>query len=181
MKSILFLEILLISISLGFDAFSVALASGAPGFTSRRAFRMSWHFGLFQFMMPIIGWGLGDMIASLIGKYAVWVVFCLLLVIGGKMIIEGVKAKPKKIPDLSRGWNLITLSIATSIDALGVGVGFGVLGYQILIPALIIGVTCGIMTVAGLYLGVRLYARLKHRTIILGGIILIAIGIKMLV
>ena len=179
MNSPTFYEIIIISIGLGFDAFSVALASGAHGFTPRRAFRLSWHFGLFQFMMPVIGWALGEIIFRYIGCFGNWVILILLIGIGGKMISDGIKDIPKEIPDLSKGWNLVVLSVATSLDALGIGFGFGLLDYDILKPAIIIGIVCAIMTITGLYLGVKLYDKLGHRTLILGGIILIGIGIKM--
>ena len=171
-------EIILVALALGFDAFSVALASGAHGFLPRRVFRLSWHFGLFQFVMPIIGWVVGEAIAGWLGHYGGWVVFALLAVIGGKMLWEGLKNSPEDIPDLSRGWNLITMAVGTSIDALGVGFGFGIMHYEILKPAAAIGIICVLMTAIGLFLGVKLYSLLKHRAIILGGLILIAIGIK---
>jgi len=172
-------EIFLISIGLGFDAFSVALASGAQGFTPRRIFRLAWHFGLFQFLMPIIGWAVGDAVSKYIGNFGQWVVLILLVAIGLKMLWEGFKAAPDNVPDLSRGWKMIGLSIGTSIDALAVGFGFGLLDIAIWKPAVIIGVICAAMTTVGLYLGVKLYQKLGHRAMILGGLILIAIGIKM--
>jgi putative Mn2+ efflux pump MntP len=171
-------EILLLSVGLGFDAFSVALAAGAQGFTSGRVLRLSWYFGLFQFMMPIVGWGFGKFLSTGIGCVGIWAVFLLLIGIGVKMLREGIKDAPINIPDLSRGWNLLSLSIGTSLDALGVGFGFGLIGYAILKPAIVIGVVCAGMTIVGLYLGVRLYERFGHRAMILGGLILIGIGIK---
>ena len=97
------------------------------------------------------------------------------------MISEGLKAAPKNIPDLSRGWNLVSLSIGTSLDALGIGFGFGLLNYTIFQPAVIIGVVCALMTMIGLYLGTKLYTRLGNRALILGGLILIGIGVKSLI
>jgi manganese efflux pump family protein len=174
-------DIFLISLGLGFDAFSVALASGAQGFTARRVFRLAWHFGLFQFLMPLIGWGLGDLISKYVGNLGQWLVLILLVIIGGKMFWEGLKPAPQHIPDLSKGWKLVSLSFGTSIDALGVGFGFGLIKASILQPAAIIGLVCAAMTTIGLYLGVKLYQRWGHRAMILGGIILVAIGIKMVV
>ena len=174
-------ELLLISLGLAFDAFSVALAAGAQGFTPRRIFRLAWHFGLFQFMMPIIGWGFGEVMAKYIGSLGKWIVLIMLVGIGIKMLIEGLKDSTSEVPDLSRGWKMVSLSIGTSLDALGVGFGFGLMQIAILKPAAIIGIVCSTMTTIGLYLGVRLYQRLGHRTMILGGVILIVIGIKMVV
>jgi putative Mn2+ efflux pump MntP len=181
MLQIPFYEILLISLGLGFDAFSVALASGAQGFTPRRIFRLAWHFGLFQFFMPLIGWGLGDLISKYVGNLGQWFVLILLMAIGGKMLWEGVKPAPEHIPDLSKGWKLVSLSFGTSIDALGIGFGFGLMNASIIKPAAIIGIVCATMTTIGLYLGVKMYQRWGHRAMILGGAILIGIGIKMVI
>lgn len=172
-------EIVLIAIGLGSDAFSVALAAGAQGFTPRRIFRLAWHFGLFQFLMPIIGWLIGETAAGYIGGYGRWLLLALLAGIGIRMIIDGRKETPEAIPDLSRGLKMVGLAISTSLDALGVGFGFGLLEISIWKPAAIIGVICMIMTTAGLYLGVRLYRYLGQRAMIIGGVILIAIGLKM--
>jgi len=128
-------------------------------------------------MMPVIGWTVGEIISKHIGCYGNWVLLILLIGIGGKMINDGIKDVPKEIPDLSKGWSLFVLSVATSIDALGVG--FGLLDYDILKPAFIIGIVCAIMTITGVYFGVKLYDKLGHRMLIIGGVILIGIGIKM--
>jgi putative Mn2+ efflux pump MntP len=173
------IENLLIALGLAADAFSVSLAAGGQGFRPRRVFRLSWHFGLFQFLMPVIGWFGGELVARIVGQAGPWIVLALLVGIGVKMIIDGIKDAPKELPDLSRGWKMVTLSIATSIDALGVGFGFGLLDIPIWRPAIVIGVICSIMTIIGLYLGVRMYRKIGHRALIVGGVILIGIGIKM--
>jgi putative Mn2+ efflux pump MntP len=180
-QSIPLVEILLISLGLSTDAFSVAIASGAQGFTPRRIFRLSFHFGLFQFLMPLIGWYGGELLSKHIGGMGQILVFLLLVGIGFKMIYDGLKPASEDSPDLSRGWTLVILSIGTSLDALGVGFGLGLIGTSILFPALIIGIVCSFMTIIGLYLGVCLYKRLGHKAMILGGLILIAVGIKMVV
>jgi putative Mn2+ efflux pump MntP len=179
-QSIPFVEVILISLGLSADAFSVALASGAQGFVPRRIFRLSWHFGLFQFLMPVIGWFGGEALAGSIGHLGKVVVLLILSAIGVKMIYEGLKPASFEPPDLSRGWKLVALSFGTSIDALGVGFGFGILGSQIWGPALMIGLICAAMTAVGLYLGACLYCRLGHKALIPGGLILVAIGIKMI-
>jgi putative Mn2+ efflux pump MntP len=181
MQSPTLIEILLISVGLSLDAFSVALAAGAQGFKPRRVFRLSWHFGLFQFFMPVIGWAAGELIAQYTGRLGPWAIFLLMLGIGAKMISEGLKSSPKNIPDLSKGWNLVSLSFGTSFDALGVGFGFGLLNYDIIKPAVIIGLVCAMITIIGLYFGTKLYARLGHKALILGGMILIGIGVKFLI
>lgn len=180
MQTISFFEIILISLGLSADAFSVALASGAQGFVPRRIFRLSWHFGLFQFLMPVIGWFAGAALAGYVEDFGGIVVLLLLAVIGAKMIYEGLKPGSFEPPDLSRGWKLVTLSIGTSLDALGVGFGLGVIGSRIWGPAIVIGLICAAMTAVGLFLGACLYGRLGHRAMIPGGLILIAIGITMI-
>jgi len=179
MSALPLIENLLIALGLATDAFSVSLAAGAQGFRPRRVFRLSWHFGLFQFLMPVIGWFGGELVAGVVGRAGLWIVLILLVTIGIKMIVDGIKDAPKKLPDLSRGWKMVTLSAATSIDALGVGFGFGLMDIPIWRPAIVIGVVCSIMTIIGLYLGVRIYRKIGHRALIIGGIILIGIGIKM--
>ncbi len=181
MPSLPLIENLLIALALAADAFSVSLAAGAQGFRPRRIFRLSWHFGMFQFLMPVIGWFGGELVARIVGRAGPWIVLALLAGIGVKMIIDGIKDAPRELPDLSRGWKMITLSVATSIDALGVGLGFGLLDIPVWRPAIVIGVVCSIMTIIGLYLGVRMYRKIGHRALIIGGIILIGVGIKMII
>ena len=134
-----FWEILVLAFVLGIDAFSVALAVGTRGSTFRQTFRLSFHFGLFQFMMPIIGWLLGKNALSFVEHYDHWVAFGLLFVIGAKMIYEAFRHIPEQIArDRTRKWSLVALSLATSIDALGAGIGMGILDTTLLYP-------CGII------------------------------------
>ncbi len=179
MSALPLIENLLIALGLAADAFSVSLAAGAQGFRPRRIFRLSWHFGLFQFLMPVIGWFGGELVAKIVGRAGPWIVLVLLGSIGIKMIIDGIKDAPKRLPDLSRGWKMVSLSVATSIDALAVGFGLGLLDVPVWRPAIVIGVVCSIMTIIGLYLGVRMYRKIGHRALMIGGLILIGIGIKM--
>ena len=173
-------EIFLISLGLSADAFSVALSAGAQGFKPRRIFRLAFHFGLFQFLMPLLGWYGGESIARYIGQYGFPIVCVLLAIIGIRMIYEGLRKSSVEKLDLSRGWKMVALSIGTSIDALAVGFGLGLIGVGILKPAAIIGVVCAAITTIGLYLGVRLHDKVGQRAMIFGGLILIAIGVKMI-
>src|SRR5512136_1822818 len=121
-----FLQIIFIAIGLAMDAFAVALGAGSSRVTHgvRPAFRLSFHFGLFQFLMPIIGWYVGNTIAPLIAAFDHWIAFGLLAYVGGKMIHAGSgrePAKEEKSLDPTSGIQLVMLSIATSIDALAVG------------------------------------------------------------
>ncbi len=177
------ITILGIAVGLAMDAFSVCLAAGLviseP--TRRHYFRLSFHFGLFQFMMPVIGYFAGSFVETLIRNYDHWVALALLAIIGGKMVWESFGEKEEGsdgLKDPSKGWSLVVLSVATSIDALAVGLSMGVMGKPILAPALVIGVVCAGFSILGLRLGRHAGALLGKRVERLGGLILIAIGIK---
>ena len=176
-----FWEILILAFVLGIDAFSVALAVGTGGSTFRQTFRLSFHFGLFQFLMPIVGWLLGRNIVSLVQRYDHWVAFALLFVIGAKMIYEAFRHRPEKATtDRTRGWSLVALSTATSIDALGAGVGMGILNAPLLYPCAIIGVAAAAMTLTGIKLGGVISAIIGSRMEAVGGVVLILLSLKML-
>lgn len=184
------LELAGIAIGMGMDVFSVSMAIAAGPRTPRQSFRLSWHFGLFQFLMPLLGWLAGKTIVGYVSGIDHWIAFGLLAGIGGHMIFEGLKPEEEKADfDRSRGWSLVALSIATSLDALAVGLSFGVLGgmhgfsnweSEILYPAFVIGITSGIMSLIAIQLGRRLRSRIGHRMEIFGGLLLIAIGLKFL-
>lgn len=178
--------ILLISLALAVDAFAVALAAGAclPEVGPRQTFRLTWHFGLFQAGMNLIGWAVGLTFRTLIESFDHWLAFALLLAVGGHMIREALSAHPDQCSptDPTRGWALVMLSLATSIDALAVGLSFALLKVAIWIPALIIGLVAALLTGIGLHLGrlVKSTSRLGTATEILGGLILITIGLSIL-
>ena len=176
-----FWEILILAFVLGIDAFSVAMAVGTGGSNYRQVFRLSFHFGLFQFLMPIIGWLLSQSFVSRIQRYDHWVAFALLFVIGAKMIYEAFQhAEEKTIGDRTRGWSLVALSIATSIDALGAGIGMGILNTSLFYPCVIIGITAAAMTLTGIKLGGIMSAVIGSRMEAVAGVILILLSIKML-
>ncbi len=139
--------IILIGIALGLamDAFSVAIgvSVGLGGASARQTFRLAWHFGLFQALMPVVGWVAGTSVRPWIEGWDHWLAFILLCVVGGRMIIESTRGSDgERIPsDPTRGWSLVLLSIATSIDAFAVGLSFAALGVDVWIPAAIIGLT----------------------------------------
>ena len=125
------LNIIGIAVGLSMDSLSVAIATGVslPKITHRHVFRLGFHFGLFQFLFPVLGWWAGRTISDLIGAAAPWIAFALLAFVGGKMLWEAWHPKEAhQRPDPTRGWTLITLSVATSIDALAVGLSMGLLG-----------------------------------------------------
>ena len=173
-----------IALGLAMDAFSVAIGvSIALGGTSRRqTFRLAWHFGLFQALMPIIGWAAGISVRPWIERWDHWLAFVLLGVVGGRMIYESVRYDNREPTqtDPTRGWSLVVLSIATSIDALAVGLSFAALGVQVWTPAAIIGITAAAMTLLGTLGGRALGARFGSRMAVVGGVVLIAIGVWIL-
>jgi putative Mn2+ efflux pump MntP len=173
-----FLEVACIAIGLAMDAFAVSLAAGASGRArgKRAAFRLSFHFGLFQFLMPVIGWLAGYRIAPVVSALDHWIALFLLSFVGVRMIRSGLDPENMPTRDPSRGLTLVTLSIATSIDALAVGFSLAMLQVRIWYPSLTIGVITGFLSLAGLALGSRLGARFGQRTSVVGGVILILIG-----
>lgn len=181
-------SIFLIAVGLGLDAFSVAVGTG---FAAKRVdpgqlLRMSTGFGLFQFMMPLIGWTAGSTIAELISRYDHWVAFALLAGIGAKMILDSVRANDDDsgsrpdAPDPTKGFSLFVLSVATSIDAFAVGLSFALLGISIMTASIIIGIVAFAMTAAGIFLGASAGKKLGKKAGVLGGLILIAIGLRIL-
>jgi len=180
-----FTEILAISIALAMDAFAVAIASGVALkiVTGRQTFRLAWHFGLFQAMMPVIGWFGGFVVRDYFLRFGHWIAFALLLYIGGHMLWEGLRHDEDDVcQDPTQGSRLIMLSIATSLDALAVGFSLAMLGTSIWFPSAIIGVVALVFTAAGLHLGKVLgcQTRLGQYAEVLGGVVLIGIGSKIL-
>ncbi len=177
-------NIVAIAIGLAMDAFAVAIAAGLTieRLTGRHIFRIAFHFGLFQCMMPIIGWFCGRTIAGYVQAYDHWVAFGLLGAIGGKMLWDAIFGDDDKFgKDPSRSWTLVMLSVATSIDALAVGLSMACLGVSIWLPSIIIGLVAGGMSLVGIRLGSRLGNRTRLWAECFGGIVLIGIGVRILV
>ncbi len=174
-----------IAIALAMDAFAVALGTGLtlPKLTGRHLFRFGFHFGLFQALMPLIGWTAGRGLRTSIEAYDHWIAFALLAVIGVRMCYGALNRvdEESRQKDPTRGWSLIMLSIATSIDALAVGLTLAMLGSPIFIPALVIGLICAVLTIAGMYLGRKISKSWGPKVEFLGGLILLGIGIKILI
>jgi len=179
-----FLEVLLIALSMAMDAFAVCLGAGTQQQTSgaRPTFRLSFHFGLFQFLMPVVGWFAGTTIVRYIAAYDHWVAFALLAFVGIRMIRSGFDNSSESYKnDPSRGWSLVMLSIATSIDALAIGLSLAIIGVTIWYPAVVIGVVTGLVSWLGLRLGNALGGKFGKRMEIAGGIVLILIGVRILI
>jgi len=173
-----------LALALAMDAFAVALGTGAvlSRLTGRHIFRLGFHFGLFQALMPVIGWLAGRSIMQWVAAWDHWIAFSLLALIGGRMIYEAFSNEEKADDrDPTKGLSLIVLSIATSIDALAIGFSLSVIGVSIWMPALVIGMVAGVLTVTGMLLGGRIGYRWGTRVEIFGGLVLIAIGFKILI
>lgn len=198
------LTYLLVALGLAMDAFAVSISSGIciPELKPRLAFRAAASFGLFQFAMPVAGWLLGGTFRSLIQGFDHWIAFCLLAFVGGKMLLEAIRgeaetscadptfagqaggveavvaAKKRSILD----WGgLVILSIATSIDALAVGLSYSMLGEPILMPAAIIGAVTFGLCLVGCEFGKRIGERFERWATLAGGLVLVGIGGKILV
>lgn len=174
----------MIGIGLSFDSFAVSVSCGLMKREIRffEAAIVANSLAFFQALFPVIGWLIGSSINNMISSFDHWIAFGLLAAIGIKMIIEGKK------PDSSlKNFNpfrlrvLIGLSVATSIDALIVGLSFGFLDVPILIPVIIIGGVTFIASMLGMLFGKSIPAKRSHQSLILGGIILMIIGLKILI
>ncbi len=179
-------QTLIIAVALAMDAFAVAIAAGVnlKHVDFRQFFRLAWHFGLFQALMPVIGWAAGLTVREYIEQFDHWLAFGLLAFVGINMIREAFAgndaAADKKDP--TRGMLLVMLSVATSIDALAVGLSIALLNISIWLPAAIIGLVAGVFTIMGLMIGQKVggIGRLERHAECIGGVVLILIGIKIL-
>lgn len=173
--------IVAIAVGLAMDAFSVAIGAGMVIGKVKfgHYLRLASAFGFFQFMMPILGYFAGVFAESFIGGYDHWVAMALLAYIGVRMIKESYSAEGKgSSVDPSRGQILLILSVATSIDALAVGVSIGVLRGSIVLPSIVIGLVCALFSAVGIRVGKVAGSLLGRRVERIGGLILIGIGVK---
>ncbi len=178
------LSLLGLSVGLATDALAVSIAVGLAleSVTPRHVFRLSFHFGLFQFMMPVVGWLAGRQLAGYVGGYDHWVAFVLLGGVGGKMLWEAGHAKESKAGrDPTRGLTLVALSLATSLDALAVGLSMAFLRVSMWLPSVVIGVVTAAMTALGITFSNRIGSRFGHWADAAGGSVLILIGLRMLI
>lgn len=178
------IEILLVAVGLAMDAFAVSLGIGATGQANRprSIFRLSFHFGLFQALMPVLGWWAGSTVAHYIASVDHWLALALLSFVGVRMIRAALDPEGEAhVSDPSRGRTLIMLAVATSIDAFAVGLSLAMLKVEIWYPAAVIGVVTGSLSLLGLLLGGRLGKVFGKRMELLGGLILIGIGIRVVI
>jgi len=183
-----FIYILGVAIGLSMDAFavSVGFSLSRRGLSRAGALRMAAAFGLFQLVMPILGWAAGRSVISAIQGFDHWIAAGLLVFIGGKMIVEAFRKEEELIHEQERrdrtiGWPLLVLSLATSLDALAVGLSFGALGVPVLLPAAVIGVVCFLVTMTGSKIGPIIGKLAGEWAEAAGGVVLILIAIKILI
>ena len=181
------LEIFLIGLGVSADAFAVSMCKGVEmkKFILKYALLIALFFGGFQMLMPIIGWAAGTLFEKYITEFDHWIAFGLLLFLGGKMIYDGIfdrddnkdgEEKPMKLGFFT----LLVMAIATSIDALAVGVTFAFLKVNVWIAVSIIGATTFSFSLVGVGIGVKVGDKFKNKAEILGGVILILLGVKIL-
>ena len=176
------IEVLLIAVGVSMDAFAVSMAKGMS------AHRVGWRhallaglwFGGFQALMPCIGYFLGLGFSTFIGQWDHWVAWLLLTLIGANMVKESFSKEEEGVAQGFGFWHMLTLAIATSIDALAVGVSFAFLEMSIWMPIIIIGITTMMFSIAGVLLGKKVGERFRSKAELVGGLVLIAIGIKIL-
>lgn len=173
-----------IATALAMDAFAVATADGAAfgRLSCKRTLKLALSFGLFQALMPVAGWYAGAGFANYFKHVDHWIAFAILTVIGGKMIWESrLLDEDNNTKDCSlKLITLLSLSVATSIDALAVGFSLSCLGVPIALPAVVIGIVTFVLSIAGVMLGNRFGHMLEGKVEIAGGVILILIGLKIL-
>jgi putative Mn2+ efflux pump MntP len=180
-----FLSLIATAVALALDAFAVsaAVTASLPRVTGRHVFRLAWHFGLFQALMPVLGWLGGAALARRLGLFDHWIAFALLSALGGRMIWQSFGAEVQRTAgaDPTRGLSLVALSVATSIDALAVGLSLGLMGVVIWYPAVVIGVVALALTSVGALIGHRVGRALGRWASRAGGAVLILIGARIVV
>jgi manganese efflux pump family protein len=181
-----FVSILIIALGLSADCFAVSLASSfSIGARLKQfALRISLSFGLFQAGMTVVGWLAGNTVNDYISAFDHWLAFGLLGFIGGKMIWDSFHhedGNEKMTADITKWTVLLTLSVATSIDALAVGLSFAFLSVNLLMAASTIGIVAFLISLAGLFLGKHVGTLFGERAELVGGIVLIGIGIRILI
>lgn len=179
-----FVTSFLVAIGLAMDAFAVSIGAGTSGQVTdlRSKARLAFHFGWFQAMNTILGWFLGRTIERYVSAFDHWIAFILLAYVGVNMIRNGLKDGLENYPqNPSKGGTMVLLSVATSIDALAVGLSMALIGTSVWIPSLIIGLVTLALSGFGLQMGCQLGERFGKRVEILGGLILLGIGLRVVI
>lgn len=177
-----FVELLLIAVSMSMDAFAVSICKGLSvrKVTPRQCLAVSGWFGGFQGIMPALGFVLTSLFASLITAVSHWIAMALLVLIGGNMIREAFEKDEEKVDDSFSFMTMLTLAVATSIDALAMGVTLKLSDANILVAAPLIAATTAILSPIGLKVGNLFGAKYKNKAELAGGIVLVGLGVKIL-
>ena len=191
------LETLAVAVGLGVDAMSVCMGIGVRWHGPHQKFRLAWHMGLFQFLMPVAGWLAGSELAGVLSSVGKYLAAALVFGIGAKMLWEVLRGRPgeaiergeqalekalhvRQPADPTRGWSLVVLSVATSLDALVVGFSLGLRGAEIWWTGGLIGVTAAAMSLAGVGIGKHAGKRLGRWAEVGGALILMGLGVSFL-
>ncbi len=176
------IEIILISISLAADAFAVSVCKGLSikKISIKKILIVGAYFGIFQGIMPIIGYFLGNTFENIITNIDHWLIFVLLVTIGANMIRESFSNEIKETNDLINIKTMLPLAIATSIDALAIGITFAFLKVNVILSCTLISIITFTLSSLGVYLGNRVGKKYEHKAEFIGGFILIILGVKIL-
>lgn len=190
------LKILVVAVGLGLDAMSVCMSIGVKWNLPRQRRRLAFHMGLFQCLMPLIGWAAGSQLADFLRHVGGYLAAGLVFAVGAKMLYEAIEGKPGSVEthaeeavehalhlkrkDPTRGWSLVLLSIATSIDALVVGFSLGLRGEHIFGASVLIGVVAAVMASVGVIIGKYLGQAFGKTAEIIGAIVLMGLGVSFL-
>jgi putative Mn2+ efflux pump MntP len=175
-------EILLLALALSADAFSVGAALGVRHRSARQTFRLAFHFGLFQALLPLAGALAGSVVLRWVTGADHWIAFGLLVLLGLRMIVAASReeSSPERASDLTRGWNLIGFSLAVSIDALAAGITLPAAGAPIPLSVATFGIVTGLATFAAVRMAATIARRVGGRIEVAAGLVLIALGVKIL-
>lgn len=176
------IEILVLALALSADAFSVGAALGLRYRSARQTFRLAFHFGLFQALMPLVGALLGTVLLVWVEAADHWVAFGLLSFLGLRMIRAAFRSEDPSAPtpDLTRGWSLVAFSLAVSIDALAAGITLPAAGAPIGLAVVTIGIVAALATLVAIRLAASIARRVGSRVELVAGLVLIALGVKIL-
>jgi putative Mn2+ efflux pump MntP len=175
------ITVALIAVGLAMDCFAVSIGVGATPYSNprRSKLRLAFHFGIFQGLMTVLGWLAGSTIAQYIAQIDHWIALALLGYVGINMIRSGLGSGSDVYSrDPSRGRTMVMLSVATSIDAMAIGLSVAMLKVQVIYPSILIGLITFALSILGLFIGNRLGDRFGKRMEIVGGVILIGIGLR---
>jgi len=177
-----FFQILLVALALAADAFSVGAVLALRYRRARQVFRVAFHFGLFQALFPLVGAILGGALLVHVERFDHWVAFGLLALVGGRMIWSGLHQASERTTsvDLTRGWSLVGLSVAVSIDALAVGITLPATGTPVGLAVTSFGVVAGFATLVAMCFVAPFARRLGGRIEVAAGLVLVALGLKIL-